>query len=187
MPILSLSAGEAASNLRASRASRWPDGRASGARLEEEARVRLDYGVALLRSGATKEGNAQLEIAQRINPDHPRTVYKLGLGLAREKHHAEALAQFRQARELDPVEAAYAWRLGAQLVRMRRTAEGLAEVQAALSIDPRHDPALEFLQLHAEAAPPDAPVMTRGAATEAAPVRARRAKSKGSAAGGMTA
>src|SRR5580658_3126744 len=48
------------------------------------ARERVNYGLALLRAGKTKEGVAELERAQKLDPKIPHTWFNLGIAFKKE-------------------------------------------------------------------------------------------------------
>ena len=50
----------------------------------DSARDRLNYGLALLRSGSTKEAIAELEKVQQQDPSLPHTWFNLGIAYKRE-------------------------------------------------------------------------------------------------------
>src|SRR5580692_3607161 len=48
------------------------------------AREHVNYGLALLRAGKTKEGVAELERAQKLDPKIPHTWFNLGIAFKKE-------------------------------------------------------------------------------------------------------
>ena len=59
------------------------------------AREHVNYGLALLRAGKTKEGVAELERAQKLDPKIPHTWFNLGIVFKKEGEYAPAVAQFQ--------------------------------------------------------------------------------------------
>ncbi len=67
-------------------------------------RERLNYGLALLRAGKTKEGIAEIEKAQKQDPSIPHTWFNLGMAFKKEGQYDRAAAQFEQMIRLVPDE-----------------------------------------------------------------------------------
>ena len=59
----------------------------------------VNYGLALLRAGKTKEGVAELERAQKLDPKIPHTWFNLGIVFKKDGEYAPAVAQFEGAAE----------------------------------------------------------------------------------------
>src|SRR5712664_3024199 len=57
------------------------------------ARERLNYGLALLRAGKTKEGVAEIEKAQKQDPKIPHTWFNLGIAYKKDSQYDKAIAQ----------------------------------------------------------------------------------------------
>ena len=68
----------------------------------------MNYGLALLRAGKTKEGVAELERVQKLDPKIPHTWFNLGIVFKKEGEYAAAVAQFEGLLELVPDEPVYA-------------------------------------------------------------------------------
>src|SRR5207244_3100655 len=68
----------------------------------ESARERVNYGLALLRAGKTKEGVEELEKAQRQDPKIPHTWFNLGIVFKKDSRYERALSQFEQMIKLAP-------------------------------------------------------------------------------------
>src|SRR6202050_194710 len=68
------------------------------------AREHVNYGLALLRAGRTKEGVAELERAQKLDPKIPHTWFNLGIVFKKEGDYAPAVAQFEGLLRLVPGE-----------------------------------------------------------------------------------
>src|SRR5215467_3252169 len=76
------------------------------------ARERINYGLALLRAGKTKEGVAELEGAQKLDPKTPKTWLNLGIAFKKEGEYAPAVAQFEGMLRLVPDEPVTHYNLG---------------------------------------------------------------------------
>ncbi|HXM42870.1 MAG TPA: FG-GAP-like repeat-containing protein [Bryobacteraceae bacterium] len=76
------------------------------------ARERVNYGLALLRAGKTKEGIAELERAQKLDPKIPHTWFNLGIAFKKEGDYAPAVAQFEGLLRLVPNEPVSHYNLG---------------------------------------------------------------------------
>src|SRR5580698_785957 len=60
----------------------------------QSARERLNYGLALLRAGKTKEGAAEIEKAQKQDPKIPHTWFNLGIVYKKDSEYDKAIQQF---------------------------------------------------------------------------------------------
>src|ERR1700691_6305644 len=78
----------------------------------DSARERVNYGLALLRAGKTKEGIAELERAQKLDPKIPHTWFNLGIAFKKEGDYAPAVAQFEGLLRLVPNEPVSHYSLG---------------------------------------------------------------------------
>ena len=61
----------------------------------------MNYGLALLRAGQTKEGVAELEKAQKQDPKIPHTWFNLGIVFKKDGDYENAIQQFEQMVQLD--------------------------------------------------------------------------------------
>jgi len=77
------------------------------------ARERLNYGLALLRAGKTKEGAAEIEKAQKQDPKIPHTWFNLGIVYKKESAYDKAITQLEQMTRLAPDEPKSHYNLGA--------------------------------------------------------------------------
>src|SRR6266481_7396943 len=66
------------------------------------ARERLNYGLALLRAGKTKEGTAEIEKAQKQDPKIPHTWFNLGIVYKKDSEYDKAIRQLEQMAQLAP-------------------------------------------------------------------------------------
>ncbi|MEZ5354475.1 MAG: tetratricopeptide repeat protein [Bryobacteraceae bacterium] len=78
----------------------------------ESARERLNYGIALLANGQTKEGIAEIERVQRASPAIAHTWFNLGVQYKKAGDYDRAFAQFEKFAELVPGEPAGHYNLG---------------------------------------------------------------------------
>jgi tetratricopeptide (TPR) repeat protein len=72
----------------------------------------VNYGLALLRAGKTKEGVTELERAQKLDPTIPHTWFNLGIVFKKEGEYAPAIAQFEGLLRLVPGEPVSHYNLG---------------------------------------------------------------------------
>src|SRR6202171_727819 len=77
------------------------------------ARERLNYGLALLRAGKTKEGVAELDKVQKQDPKLPHTWFNLGIVYKKQAETDKAISQFEQMIKLVPDEPISHYNLGA--------------------------------------------------------------------------
>ena len=100
-------------------------------------RDRLNYGLALLRSGDRKGGIAELEKAQKQDPALPHTWFNLGIAYKRERRYSEAIRQFKRMIELAPDEPVSHYNLGLLYDLTGRAPEALNQFEIAAKLDPR--------------------------------------------------
>src|SRR6266700_2350065 len=91
------------------------------------ARERLNYGLALLRAGKTKEGAAEIEKAQKQDPKIPHTWFNLGIIYKKEAKYGQAIAQFQGMVRLVPDEPVSHYNLGVLYKLEGKTDESLKE------------------------------------------------------------
>ncbi len=77
------------------------------------ARERLNYGLALLRAGKTKEGVDELLKVQKQSPSLPHTWFNLGIVYRKDGDVDKAIPQFKKMIELAPDEPISHYNLGA--------------------------------------------------------------------------
>ncbi len=77
------------------------------------ARERLNYGLALLRAGKTKEGVSELLKVQKQSPSLPHTWFNLGIVYRKDGDVDNAIPQFQKMIELAPDEPISHYNLGA--------------------------------------------------------------------------
>jgi tetratricopeptide (TPR) repeat protein len=99
-------------------------------------REQLNYGLALLRAGKTREGVAQLEKVQKAHPELPHTWFNLGIVFKKEGEFAKALPEFEQMVKLAPAEPVSHYNLGVLLKQEGRSADAIREFQTAARLNP---------------------------------------------------
>ncbi|MCS6953686.1 MAG: FG-GAP-like repeat-containing protein [Bryobacterales bacterium] len=102
----------------------------------DSARDRLNYGLALLRAGKTKEGVAELEKVQKQDPNLPHTWFNLGIVFKKEGDYARAAEQFERMVQLVPDEAISHYNLGVLYRLLNRPDEALRAFEKARDLDP---------------------------------------------------
>ena len=100
------------------------------------ARERLNYGLALLRAGRTKEGVAELERVQKQDPSLPHTWFNLGIVLRRDGEFAKAIPEFEQMIKLAPEEPVAHYNLGFLYKQTGRADDAIREFQTATRLNP---------------------------------------------------
>jgi tetratricopeptide (TPR) repeat protein len=98
-------------------------------------REQVNYGLALLRAGRTREGIAQLEKAQKLDPSIPHTWFNLGIEFKKEGQFDRAAAQFEQMLKLVPDEPVSHYNLGVVSKGRGDTTAALREFQTAARLD----------------------------------------------------
>ena len=98
-------------------------------------REQLNYGLALLRGGKTKEGVAQLEQVQKRFPDLPHTYFNLGIVYKKDGDFDKALPQFERMVKLAPDEPISHYNLGVLLRQANRLPEAVIEFNKAIAIN----------------------------------------------------
>jgi tetratricopeptide (TPR) repeat protein len=102
-----------------------------------DARDRLNYGLALLRSGATREGMAELERVQKQDPSLPHTWFNLAIQWKKFGETEKALAQIRKFVELAPGDAPGTYNLGVLLKQNGDMAGAIAAFRKTIELDGR--------------------------------------------------
>ncbi|MBZ5596196.1 MAG: FG-GAP-like repeat-containing protein [Acidobacteriia bacterium] len=100
-------------------------------------RDRLNYGLALLRSGDRTRGIVELQKAQKQNPSVPHTWFNLGIAYKHERRYPEAIRQFEHMVELTPDEPVSHYNLGLLYGLTGRAAEALKQFEIAAKLDPK--------------------------------------------------
>ncbi len=102
----------------------------------ESPRERVNYGLALLRAGKTKEGVEQLERAQQQDPSIPHTWFNLGIAFKKDSRYERALAQFEQMVRLAPDEPVSHYNLGYLYKVTGKSELALQHYEIAARLDP---------------------------------------------------
>jgi tetratricopeptide (TPR) repeat protein len=100
-------------------------------------RDRLNYGLALLRSGEIEKSIPVLERAQAQNPKLPHTWFNLGIANKRLMRYREAIRQFEGMIRLVPDEPVAHHNLALLYSLTGRSADALKEFETAAKLDPR--------------------------------------------------
>jgi tetratricopeptide (TPR) repeat protein len=100
-------------------------------------RDRLNYGLALLRSGDLKQGMEELEKAQKQEPNSPYTWFNLGVAYKREGQYPKAIHQFERMVQLVPTEPVSHYNLGLLYNLTGREPEALKQFEIARELEPR--------------------------------------------------
>src|ERR1035437_7102715 len=100
-------------------------------------REKLNYGLALLNAGKSREGVAQLKDVKRRNPKLPHTWFNLGIQYKKAGDTDAAVAQFERMIELVPDEAIGHYQLGSLYKLQGRTGEAQAQFEMAAKLDPQ--------------------------------------------------
>ncbi len=98
-------------------------------------RERLNYGLALLRSGDAKGAIAELEKAQKQDPAPPHTWFNLGVAFKREARYPEAVRQFEQMTKLVPDEPVSHYNLGLLYNLTGREQDAIRQFEIAAKLD----------------------------------------------------
>src|SRR5579871_3071983 len=76
------------------------------------ARDHVNYGLALLRAGSTKEAVVELQRAQKLDPKIPHTWFNLGIAYKGSLDYVQAIQQFEGMLKLVPNEPVTHYNLG---------------------------------------------------------------------------
>ena len=99
-------------------------------------REQLNYGLALLRAGRTKEGVAQLEKVQKLDPSLPHTWFNLGIVFRKDGDFEPAIAQFEKMVELVPGEPVSHYNLGVLYKQVGKLEPARTQLETAEKLDP---------------------------------------------------
>jgi tetratricopeptide (TPR) repeat protein len=103
----------------------------------DSARDRLNYGLALLRSGDNKEAIVELEKVQKQDPSLPHTWFNLGIAFKRESRYEDAIRQFAHMAELVPDEPISHYNLGLLYRLAEKDDLALRQFEIAAKLDPK--------------------------------------------------
>lgn len=99
-------------------------------------RERLNYGLALLRAGKTKEGVAELEKAQKQEPAIPHSWFNLGIAFKKDGQYPRALQQLEQMVRLVPDEPVAHYNLAVLYKLSGKPELALKHFETASNLDP---------------------------------------------------
>ena len=99
-------------------------------------REQLNYGLALLRAGRTKEGVAELEKVQKQDPSLPHTWFSLGIVFRKDGDFEHAITQFEKMIELVPGEPVSHYNLGVLYKQVGKLEEAGKQLETAEKLDP---------------------------------------------------
>jgi tetratricopeptide (TPR) repeat protein len=100
------------------------------------ARERVNYGLALLRAGQTKDGVAELVKAQKQDATIPHTWFNLGIVYKKDGDYEHAIQQLEGMTKLVPDEPVTHYNLGVLYKLAGKPAEGLKQLEIAESLNP---------------------------------------------------
>ena len=103
----------------------------------KSARERLNYGLALIRAGNSKQGITELEAAQKQSPELPHTWFNLGIAYKHDNEFDKALVQFRQMAKLTPDEPVVHYQIASLLKIAGDNAGATAEFEKTRALNPR--------------------------------------------------
>ncbi|MGE5488617.1 MAG: FG-GAP-like repeat-containing protein [bacterium] len=101
----------------------------------DSVRERINYGIALLRTGKNREAIAELEKAQKQDPTLPHTWFNLGIAYKREAQFENAIRQFEGFLKLVPDEPVAYYNLGLMYNLTNREADAMKEFETAAALD----------------------------------------------------
>ena len=97
---------------------------------------RLNYALALLRAGNTKEGVAELEAVQKMDPKLPHTWFNLGIEYKKMGETDRAIAQLERMARLTPEEPITQYNLGVLYKASGRAPEANTKFELSARLDP---------------------------------------------------
>ncbi len=100
------------------------------------ARERLNYGLALLRAGKTKEGVVEIEKAQKQDPKIPHTWFNLGIVWKKESEYDKAVAQLEQMAKMVPDEPVTHYNLAVLYKLAGKMEPALKHFEISSKLDP---------------------------------------------------
>ncbi|HKD13522.1 MAG TPA: FG-GAP-like repeat-containing protein, partial [Candidatus Angelobacter sp.] len=99
-------------------------------------RDRVNYGLALLRAGRTKEAITELMKAQKEDPSIPHTWFNLAIAFKKEFDHQRSIEQFQGMLKLIPDEPVSHYNLGIEYKLVEKPDLALKEFGAAARLNP---------------------------------------------------
>jgi tetratricopeptide (TPR) repeat protein len=98
-------------------------------------REQLNYGLALLKAGQTKEGVARLEKVQKEDGSLPHTWFNLGIYFRKGGEFERAIGQFEKMVELVPSEPVSHYNLGVLYKQVGKMEEAAKQLETAEKLD----------------------------------------------------
>ncbi len=102
----------------------------------KSARDQVNYGLALLRAGITKEAIGELEKAQKTDPSIPHTWFNLGMIYKKEFESGRAIVQLEGMLKLVPDEPVTHYNLGVLYKQAGNAENALSHFLVASRLDP---------------------------------------------------
>jgi len=102
----------------------------------DSARERVNYGLALLRAGQTKDGVTELAKAQRQDSTIPHTWFNLGIVYKKDGDYEHAIQQLEGMAKLVPDEPVTHYNLGVLYKLAGKKDEGLKQLEIAEKLNP---------------------------------------------------
>lgn len=102
----------------------------------DSTRDRVNYGLALLRAGKTKDAIEELAKAQKEDPSIPHTWFNLGMAYKKEFDHQHAVEQFEGMLKLSPDEPVTHYNLGIEYKLTGKPEPALAQFESATQLNP---------------------------------------------------
>jgi tetratricopeptide (TPR) repeat protein len=99
-------------------------------------RDRVNYGLALLRAGKTREAITELLQAQKEDPSIPHTWFNLGMAYKKEFDHAASIQQLEGMIRLVPDEPVTHYNLGIEYKLTGKAGQALPEFETASRLNP---------------------------------------------------
>jgi tetratricopeptide (TPR) repeat protein len=116
-------------------------------------RERLNYGLALLRAGRTKEGIAELEKVQKQDGSLPHTWFSLGIVFRKDGEFERAIGQFEKMVELVPSEPISHYNLGVLYKQVGKLEEAARQLETAEKLDAEMEaPHFQLYNIYRQAA-----------------------------------
>ena len=102
----------------------------------DSARERVNYGLALLRTGKVAEGMAELAQAQKQDPTIPHTWFNLGIAYKRTSQYDRAIEQLEGMLRLVPDEPITHYNLGVLYKLNNEPERALKHFEQTVQLDP---------------------------------------------------
>src|SRR5580693_6549393 len=99
-------------------------------------REQLNYGLALLRAGRTKEGVTELEKVEKEDPSLPNTWFSLGIVFRKDGEFERAITQLEGMIRVVPGEPVSHYNLGVLYKQVGKMDEAATQLETAEKLDP---------------------------------------------------